>query len=548
MTSECDRRIAQRAQQDEEFQRRLVGRPRCGIIPSPDKLDIGIDSPGEDEIETRHDFNCVWKWLSECLNTGFYSKTTLDKGEQLELPVFKSAIHSAFKAFDPIRNTSSREAEEMVLLYYTGHGLSPSFSGSSSPLLEKVGYSREYFAAAQPYITPNRNVKGGELCLHHVGFCDLQGLLEPWIAAVKGKSKNSSGEKKNKHVVIIADSCYSGKLVEDLNELNQTRGPWNENRCTVTVQSACSSDEQTYGGYFTPCFVYYNQPENEEKLKQLIKEWNGKNEKEKHEYRAFTLPSPQLATTRRLENVDSENDPVLKLSLQGFQLCLFRDARFFKFCRVRHSIWPLGPPRPLNNNAVQQFLLQPDFEIMGYKLKKMATPNCTPLALFLVGSHHRAVCVHIHFKGKRKTTLATVSRVTLVEYQPTPATTRDPLALFAAGNENVKFYLKPNKYRRQYQRLVRECKNYVERKEPGRWANVDLWNMSYYELGVNQMFRMQERSAWMDNYQKEIVPKTSRMYLYIILIFTMFTVLMLNFEFIYDELINVKNFSTFVFY
>ena len=529
------------------------------------------------------------------------------------MPIFKSAIHSAFKAFDPIRNTYSPEAEEMVLLYYTGHGLPPSSSGSSgssSPLLEKVGYSdpREYFAAAQPYITPNRKVKGGELCLHDVGYSDLQGLLKPWIAAVKGKSKNSSGEKKNKHVVIIADSCYSGKLVEHLNELNKKRGPWNENGCTVTVQSACNSREVTFGGYFTPCFVYYNQTgglvqqiqrniqqiqqnvqpiqenvgqmqnvqqiqqnvqqiqenaqqiqhnvqqiqrnvqqikENAQQIQeniqqiqenvqqipeldQLIEEWNGKNEIEKDAYRKIKLPSPQLATTRLPENVDSENDPVLKLSLQGFQLCLFRDAGFFKFCRVRHSMWALGSSRTLNNNAVQQFLSQPNFAIMDYKLKKMAK-NGTPLALFLVGSHHRAVCVHIHFKKKRKTTVETVSGVNLVEYQPTPAATRDPLALFVAVDEDVKWYLKPRKYGRQYQRLVEQCKNYVERKEPGRWANVDLWNMSYYELGVNQMFRMQERSAWMDNYQKKIVPKTSRMYLYIILIFTMFTLLMLNF-------------------
>ena len=502
-----NRRISERAQQDEV--RELAMHPYCGVIPSPEKLDKSYNSQGEDVTNTRGDFNRVWKWLSECPNIEFYRevKTTIDRDEHLEPSVFKSAIHSAFQAFDPIRNTRFPEAEEMVLLYYTGHGLPPSSSGSSSPLLEEVGYANpeEYFAAAQPYITPNRNVKGGELCLHDVGYCDLQGLLKPWIAAVKGKSTNSSGEKKNKHVIIIADSCYSGKLVENLNDLRQRPGPWNENDgCTVTVQSACSSKEPTYGGYFTPCFVYYNQPENRDALDQLIREWNDKNPTQKNAYKEYELPSPQLATTR-----PPENDPVLKLTLQGFQMCLFRDDGFFKFCRIQHSIRALGPSRALGNKAVQQFLSQPNFEIMDYKLKKMAEPNCTPLALFLVGPDHCPICVHIHFKKKRKTTLATVSGVNLVEYQPAPATTRDPLALFVAVIENVKWHLTPREYGPQYQRLVQQCRDYVEVKEPERWANVDMWNMNNNQLGFNGKFRMQERSAWMDNYLKEIVPKTS---------------------------------------
>ena len=247
--------------------------PYCGIIPSPAQLDRNINSPDLDVIQTRRDFNHVWEWLSKFSNIECFKdvKTTLDRGEQLELSVFDSAIHSSFQAFDPIRDTSSPKAKEMVLLYYAGHGLSVEGATqlnkanpdgwSSSPRLEKVGYShhKEYFSAAQPHLTRNRNVKGGELCLHDVGFCDLQGLLKPFIAAVKGESTKSFGEKHNKHVVIIADSCYSGKLVEDLATLNQWPGPWNENDCTVTVQSACNSHEVTFGGYFTPCFVYYNQ-------------------------------------------------------------------------------------------------------------------------------------------------------------------------------------------------------------------------------------------------------------------------------------------------
>ena len=718
MTSDYNRLIAQRAQQEEKFQRRLVERPRCGIIPSPDKLNRNIDSPGEDEIETRRDFNRVWKWLSECLNIEFYTdvKTTIDRDEQLEPSVFKSAIRSAFQAFDPIRNTRFPKAEEMVLLYYTGHGLTPSSSGSSSPLLEEVGYAnpREYFAAAQPYITPNRQVKGGELYLHDVGYCDLQGLLKPWIAAVKEKSTNSSGDKKLKHVVIIADSCYSGKLVEDLAGLNQWPGPWNENDCTVTVQSACNSHEVTFGGYFTPCFVYYNQtgglvqqiqrnaqeikqnvqqiqqnvgpmqnaqqiqhnvhqmqeiaqqiqhnvqqiqhnvqqiqgnaqqiqqnvrqiqgnaqqiqhnvqqiqgnaqqiqhnvqqiqhnvqqiqqnvqqiqgsgqqiqqnvqqtegnaqqiqqnvpqiqgnaqqiqhnvqqlqenaqqilqnvqqiqgnaqqmPENDQQIQEnaqqiqesaqqiqendqhiseldgLIREWNGKIEIEKDAYREIELPSPKLATTRLPGNVDSENDPVLKLSLQGFQMYLFRDAGFFKFCYLKYS-GALRPSLALDGGAVQTFLERDCFDIIDYKLTKMR--NGTPIALFLIynpddqdqvdnpDDQDHVICVRIHFSNST-TAFANISEVNLVQHQ---CPTYPSLLFLAVSNPNAVWRLNHKEHATQYKRLVTQCKNYVEASEPGRWVDVTRWNMGNNQLGVNHMVRMRDRSTWMNEYLKK---------------------------------------------
>ena len=502
-------RISERAQQDEVTRRKLTMHPYCGIIPSPEKLDKSYNSRGEDVTNTRGDFKLVWGWLSDCPNIGFYSevKTTVDRDEQLELPVFTSVIRSAFQAFDSIRNTHYPEAEQMVLLYYTGHGLSVegatrlNGAHSSSPLLENVGYhyNKEYFSAAQPNLPTNRNVKGGELCLHDVGFCDLQGLLEPWTAAVKKESTERFCEKHNKHVVIIADSCYSGKLVEDLNKLSQTRGPWNENGCTVTVQSACSSEEPTYGGYFTPRFVYYNQPENEEKLKQLIEEWNGKNEIEKDAYREFTLPSPQVATTRAPENVDSENDPVLKVFLQGFRLYLFRDAGFFKFCCVEDSIKALGPPRALNNNSVGQFLSQRNFSIMDYKLKRMR--NGTPMALVLVNNPHdqkHVICVHIHFNDSI-TELGNISGVNLVEHRR-PKRACPNLLFLASDYRRAKWYLNPGEHALLYSELVKQCKSYVEAKEPGRWGDVTRWNMGKDQLGVNHMFKMRERSAWMDNY------------------------------------------------
>ena len=73
-------------------------------------------------------------------------------------------------------------------------------------------------------------------------------------------------------------------------------GPWNQNGCTVTVQSACSQDEVNFYE-FTQCFVHFNKPENYDSFRELKEKWNGKSEKEKNVFRQLYLVSPQLATT-----------------------------------------------------------------------------------------------------------------------------------------------------------------------------------------------------------------------------------------------------------
>ena len=503
--------IAKRNEQDVGNQEELIKHPYCGIIPSPDKLKRSCNDPGEDLVNTRKDFEVVFDWLKSKFPNTFFSKdieAAVKADKHLEAVVFKSAIRFAFQAFDSIRhNTSYPEAEQMVLLYYTGHGLSEIGASwlnteypngqSSSPRLEKINYHEDNSAALE-FLTPNRVVRGGELWLHDVGYCDLEGLLQPWIAAVKERSTNSDGTKHNKHLVIIADSCYSGKLVDDLAEMKDRPGPWNENDCTVTVQSACSSSQGTRGGYFTPCFVYYNQKQKE--LEELIKEWDKNPEFIKDAYRGFDLPSPQLETTRSFPE-DADNSPVLRRKFQGFELRLFRDPGFFKFCWLKHS-GGLGPPRELNVGTVNAFLRLQQFQILDYKLKKMR--NGTPLALVLVDNpadNEHAICVHIHFNNSN-TELSNVSGVNLVEHdQPNGSST-----LF--DENGPKFHLGPREADR-YKVLVRQCKEYVDNKQRGRWRNIARWDMRNNQLGVNHMFKMQERSAWMDKYLEEVAPVPS---------------------------------------
>jgi hypothetical protein len=491
-------------------------RPRCAILLSPEKLNQSYNSRGQDATNTRRDLNDVCQWARQAgfLNTEFFvDAINVDENQLLEETVYNSLINFAFgSAVDPIRNTFSPEDDEMVLLYYTGHGLDGQSANmlnadlpngqSSSPLLHN-----HYFKIAENR-TSDRTVKGGELCLHDVGFCDLMGLLTPWIAAVNEESSNVPGVKKNKHLVVIADSCYSGVLVQDLQQLAKTPGPWNANGCTVTVQSACGSDEPTVGGYFTPCFVYFNKPENQPSLQKLKDEWDGKSEIEKNAYREVDLPSPQVATTMPSERlISTEEDPILVLPvIQGLTLTLFSDAGFFKFCFLSFSGIVGSKVRALTDTAIDTFLSQVHFTILDYKLKKML--NGTPMALVLVKDPNdttHVVCVHIHFENANTGDLDNVSGVNLIHHNR-PTNVGNFGHLFEEDCSDRKWkYGRPLTPR--LVKLVEQCRNYVEQKEPGRWADSTRWNIrqSYHNL-----FRLKERSTWMEDYVKKMIEKNSQ--------------------------------------
>ena len=514
-------RLRERQQQDEKTRDELVKHPCCAIIPSPDKLDISSTEAGQDEIATRKDFDIVWRWLtsSKLLNTGFYDdkvEETVEEDKLLECGSFNALVQWAFgNAFDAIYNTSHPDKEEMVLLYYSGHGLpiNPTWVGGPSfPALNKLHLSeskieelQEQARTSLKFLNPSQKLKGGELLLHDVGFCDLQGLLAPFVASLQTYSPNAPRgvKKKNKHLVVIADSCYSGVLAQDLKQLNEKCGPWNENKCSVTVQSACSEDEVTYGGYFTPCFVHFNKPENQAHLEALKKEWNKKNRIEKNAYQELKLPSPCVETTMSPEQLIFDDDPIMKPpNIHGFQLYLFRDPGFFKFCYLQFSevitceVSPENKPRVMPEVDANSFLKQTNFDIIDYKLKKMKT-NGTPLALFLVEYHPQrlkhVVCAHIHFKGVN-TDVCNVSSVTLVEHTRPKHVNAPFLESYSTKRTNIC---------KNITKLVAMCKSHVDKKEGGRWKDVRRWNMKSNDLGVNNKFRLKDRSVWMDNYVKE---------------------------------------------
>ena len=308
------------APEDQQF-KEWENHPCCVLLPSPEKLDTSMNSPGTDVTDTLEDFQRIKNWAKEnkLLNTGF-SDYRERQDKQLEKSSFKSLVQLAFStAFVAMRNTRSPDLEELVFWFYTGHGLGKETAKTleylSSPCLSNVDLNHNYHddAIVFDFVQKERKVQGGELCLHMGGFCDLYGLLKPWIAAVKSESINAPGQKKNKHLVVILDSCHSGIIAQELKEFEKQVRKKDESflkENSVTIQAACGPNERTFGGYFTPPFLYLNDPQNKKLLEQLRKSWKQMTDEKKDEYRSIELPSPMVVTTRAsLQGTEEQAQP-----------------------------------------------------------------------------------------------------------------------------------------------------------------------------------------------------------------------------------------------
>ena len=544
--------VERNAPEDQQF-KEWENHPCCVLLPSPEKLDTSMNSPGSDVTDTLEDFQRIKNWAKEnkLLNTGF-SDYRERQDKQLEKSSFKSLVQLAFsRAFVAMRNTTRNpDLEELVFWFYTGHGLGKEIAKTleylSTPCLSNVDLNHNYHddSIVFDFVQKERKVQGGELCLHMGGFCDLYGLLKPWIAAVKSESINSPGQKKNKHLVVILDSCHSGIIAQELKEFEKQVRKKDESflkENSVTIQAACGPNERTFGGYFTPPFLYLNDPQNKKLLEQLRKSWKQMTDEKKDEYRSIELPSPMVVTTRAsLQGTKEQAQPppaqggtvnpqpppaqgdtvdpqpqnvTMEINVQNFKLTLFPDAGFFKFCSLKvfqyqqaKALEPLVKERALYRATVEAFMKSKSFKVLDYKLNTYtgtgpADKNAgSPKGLFLLDDPHNpgfAVCAHVHFKAG-STDVNDVQRINLVHHK------RPPGRCIEYVEDGGKFRVNIDKTADAARELVKACRQYVDTNEPGRWNNLSQWNMTGSQLSVNGKFRLNERSAWEQSYLTSI--------------------------------------------
>ena len=561
--------------EDQQF-KEWENHPRCVLLPSPEKLHTSMNSAGSDVTDTLEDFQRIKNWAEEnkLLNTGF-SDYRERQDKKLEKSSFKSLVQLAFStAFVAMRNTRNPDLEELVFWFYTGHGLGKETAKTlqylSTPCLSNVDLNHNYHddAISFDFVQKERKVQGGELCLHMGGFCDLYGLLKPWIAAVKSESINAPGQKKNKHLVVILDSCHSGIIAQELKEFEKQVRKKDESflkENSVTIQAACGPNERTFGGYFTPPFLYLNDPQNKKLLEQLRKSWKQMTDEKKDEYRSIELPSPMVVTTRASlqgtkeqaqpppaqggtvnpqpppaqgdtvdpqpppaqggtvdphpppaqgDTVDSQPQNVtMEINVQNFKLTLFPDAGFFKFCSLKvfqyqqaKALEPLVKERALYRATVEAFMKSKSFKVLDYKLN---TYTGTGPADKNAGSPKGLFLLDdSHNPGFAVCAhvhfKAGSTDVNDVQRINLVHHKRPPGRCIEYVEDGGKFRVNIDKTADAARELVKACRQYVDTNEPGRWNNVSQWNMTGSQLSVNGKFRLNERSAWEQSYLTSI--------------------------------------------
>ena len=332
-------------------------------------------------------------------------------------------------------------------------------------------------------------------------------------------------------LVVILDSCYSGEVAQQLHDFVSDIGekvPLPPDGIKITVQAACGTDERTFGGYFTPVFTYLNDPDNKEVLEKWKDEWEKMTEEARSNYKSLDLPSPMVVTT-----LPAPEDTTMSFSFQnnfGFytKVTLFPDAGFFKFCYVKvqhHQDKAFeGQDRVLNEETAPKFMVKGEFLVFDYKLKtfggssgKAAKFAGNPVGLFLLKApSNKFICAHIHFapNNTRRPT-----RINLVHHHNVPCV---KTGLYEEDHDGMlRKEIKKGEHKidvtEHYNagKLVQNCHEFVEKKEPGRWSDVNKWDMTGKDdVSVLGTFKMvQERSAREDKYLKYIeqfYPKSFR--------------------------------------
>jgi len=94
------------------------------------------------------------------------------------------------------------------------------------------------------YYAGHGQEKTGALCLENDEYATFDEVIERW-------ENRPTAATRRQYFVWVADSCFSGKLVENLKNLPPTR----RDVLNVAIQAACGPKEVSWGGTFTETFI-----------------------------------------------------------------------------------------------------------------------------------------------------------------------------------------------------------------------------------------------------------------------------------------------------
>jgi len=129
----------------------------------------------------------------------------------------------------------------------------PTTTGGPRGQPKKPKYHALYVLYFAGHGTKDKPVPLGDLVMERGEVVTLEDLLKAWAESAPYRAGGGS------RLLIVADSCYSGKLAERLRSLCTRPGQRGTREAaaarTVAVQASCSATENAEDGTFTSLFV-----------------------------------------------------------------------------------------------------------------------------------------------------------------------------------------------------------------------------------------------------------------------------------------------------
>ena len=220
--------------------------------------------------------------------------------------------------------------------------------------------------------------------------------------------------EKDRHLVIVSDSCFSGRLVEALRDI---KSQWEQQLKTtgssVTVQSSCGGDQVAEGNFFMPAWLWWNSLSDD--CLQMIKSFAQQGTMAT----ADPGPSPMLPLPRAdaIGDLHSRNEclPTLRLA------CTYSDTATLlllsrQLGQKPSACVPRGPLLPATTTKLLQVLKKFANQIdnkRGTKLCGAATRSKASVTLEEDSAHHVTFeDIAISLKADKTTMMFLVIRVT----------------------------------------------------------------------------------------------------------------------------------------
>ena len=480
---------------------------------------------GEDMTKTVTDFSNFVEWSIERQFFAANEYKYFDEDGVCYHETYYAIIKQL--AFNPARmfNRADLDKTEYAIWYYSGHGLHTDVVNISKPSGFNLHHDKNSSVGVNEYMKamcerseqPWRYLQGGELPFQRYGFFDFHMLVDFLQTAITLDGRQC----KNRHILVVLDSCYSGKFGKRLEKWMNSKDyeeVWKRNNCSLTIQTAASEKEPTYGGYFTPLFILL-QDETFREAKR--NQWVSMSSEFDDIY--DELPSPQLYSTD--DTISKSEEPLVKLN----EVWLVKNPNFFKMCYVLDpQNVDLQGIRTLTQQQIDMIYDRTNVDVIDFKLKTIEKDPIfkdSPMGLFLMSNQ---ICVHVHFQFQDT---SQVGRINVQEYTICPnshqvvldsfkfpllklKTKHNPVPVYWNWERNEYYKWNDNttiidaegvsmpstSTMRAIGELLEECKRFVESKQI-TWEDIEDWKMDGTDISINGMFRcsLQRSSELMEN-------------------------------------------------